>query len=390
MGGAGGDVGGAGGDALTDEVITALDTKAQAFLADHDLPGLAIAVERGGQVVWSGAWGWADVDAQIPATADTPFTLGSVSKTFIAAALMKSVEAGEISLDANLAELELPFLDNPKIDGEAITLRHLATHTAGIRDGALYDCGYYMDETHASLYREFTDLECPEPVEADQASFLESYLSPDGILYNAAHWAGHIPGEAFAYSNIGASLAAVALERGVGVDFDTLTQTRVFAPLGMDHTFWHVTDDTPAIARRYFREDSAEDWFQLPEYSLATWADGGLKASAHDLGVFLAEIAAAERGESSWLSAASAQVMLSAQTDQPSELEWQGIFWMGGGTSFGHTGGDPGVTTLMFHDRAHDVGVIMLLNATDESDASEAPLLSLYREIFELVGGDFL
>jgi len=76
--------------------------------------GLAAAVVADGQTVWTGGYGWADPEGEVPVTADTPFVVASVSKTVTATALMQLVERGLVSLDDPINDL-LPFeVDNPR------------------------------------------------------------------------------------------------------------------------------------------------------------------------------------------------------------------------------------------------------------------------------------
>ena len=107
-------------------------------------PGIAAAVVRGNQVVWSAGAGWADIERGIPTTRDTVFQLASVSKTVTCAGIMTLVEDGVLDLDADVNRY-LPFkVQVPAVPGVPITMRALLTHTSAIRDR-------WQDLGHADL-----------------------------------------------------------------------------------------------------------------------------------------------------------------------------------------------------------------------------------------------
>jgi CubicO group peptidase (beta-lactamase class C family) len=110
----------------------------------HNLPGMAVAVVAHGDVIRSTGTGYACRETGLRTSPDTPYMLASVSKVVTAAALMHAWENGAFDLDDNINDL-LPFnVDNPQVNGEVITVRHLMTHTSGIRDHNLIrDTGLY-------------------------------------------------------------------------------------------------------------------------------------------------------------------------------------------------------------------------------------------------------
>ena len=114
------------------ETIEELDTFIANQVSTHEVPGASVSIVANGEVVWSQGYGLANVEKELPVTADTPFMIASISKAVAGAALMKAVEEGQFDLDDDINTL-LPFaVDNPQIEGEVITLRHLATHTSGL------------------------------------------------------------------------------------------------------------------------------------------------------------------------------------------------------------------------------------------------------------------
>ena len=122
--------------AIDDASPVGLDAFIRAKMKVAHVPGLAACVVSGGEVVWAKGFGWADIGARRRVTADTGFMLASISKTLIATAVMQQVEAGNLSLDADV-DTYLPFsVRNPRHPGDPITLQQLLTHTSSIRDRA--------------------------------------------------------------------------------------------------------------------------------------------------------------------------------------------------------------------------------------------------------------
>jgi CubicO group peptidase (beta-lactamase class C family) len=103
-------------------------------LTEANTPGIAVAVVRGDEVVWSAGVGWADKEHGILVTPETAFQLASVSKTVTCAGIMALVQDGMLDLDADINEY-LPFAVHiPKTPTVPITMRMLLTHTSAIRD----------------------------------------------------------------------------------------------------------------------------------------------------------------------------------------------------------------------------------------------------------------
>src|SRR5512132_2422744 len=93
-------------------------------------PGISAAIARGDKIVWSGADGLADIENDVPARAATVYRIASISKPIAATALMQLVERGRVSLDDPVRKY-LPFF--PDKGGLTLTVRHVLTHTSGIR-----------------------------------------------------------------------------------------------------------------------------------------------------------------------------------------------------------------------------------------------------------------
>jgi len=114
----------------------AVENQIELIRGTFNLPSIGYAVVVEDVPVLTGAVGKANISENIDAAADTPYMLASISKTFIAAALLQLIEAGQLSLD-DPANDHLPWaLDNPRVSGEVIRVSHMVTHTSGIRDAS--------------------------------------------------------------------------------------------------------------------------------------------------------------------------------------------------------------------------------------------------------------
>ena len=175
-----------------------------------DSPGAAIQVWRDGRVLFSKAYGMANLAYGIPFRVDTRTNIGSTSKQFTAFAVMLQAERGLLSLDDDIRK-HIPGL--PAFD-DTIRVRHLITHTSGLREflnllrmtGRRLDHGDWIDRSE-----------------------LIAIVQRQPALQNA-------PGAEFNYNNTAFGLAALIVERTSGKDFHVFMQENVFGPLGMTRT----------------------------------------------------------------------------------------------------------------------------------------------------------
>lgn len=339
-----------------------LDALLAGFVADEDLPGASACVIGGGEALWCGAAGDADIAAGRAATPDTPYLLASLSKAVIGLAVTRLVMDGQITLDDPVEPIVGFSLGASRDRGAAITWRTLVTHTSGVRDD--WDV---MD-------RFYVDGDSPVALGA----FLEAYLAPGGDAYRAGHFADHAPGARAVYSNIGASLAAYAVERVVAQPFDDWCDAQVFAPLGLRDTHWHLGDFAPeTVAVPYSRRRGglvAEAHYGVPDYP-----DGQLRASARDVATILAEVSI-DGGRV--LPTGGVERMLTPPL--PAIDPVQGVFWYAerrrGVEVWGHNGGEVGASTDGFYDPLTSAGFVMLVN----TEPPAAPMLAVEAEMLAI------
>ena len=218
-------------------------------------PGGELAISRNGHIIFSKAWGMADLEHHAHITTTTIIEAGSVSKQFTAAAILLLEQQGQLSLDDDVAKYipELPEY------GQAIPLKYLMHHSSGIRDwGAV-----------AAI--------------AGQPRTTRTYTNADALDIIARQQAlNFTPNDEFSYSNSGFNLLTIIVERVSGMSLAAFTKKYIFLPAGMTHTSWR--DDhkrvVPDRAMAYALTDNVYE-SNMPNEDV--YGHGGLLTTAEDL-----------------------------------------------------------------------------------------------------------
>ena len=178
-----------------------------AFLPSADINGGILVADRGA-VVYERASGFADLARRVPNTLDTPFQTASVAKTLTSTAILQLRDRRKLELDQPVRRYlpEFPF--------EAITLRHLLSHTSGLPDLELYEAAVQKDP--ARVIRN-----------ADVIPALRAWPRPLEFK----------PGDQFSYGNTNYMLLALVIERVSGQTYSEYLERHVFRPAGMRDSF---------------------------------------------------------------------------------------------------------------------------------------------------------
>lgn len=345
---------------LTDSLDSALTQLNQ----EVSLPGFAVAIVNKDEVLYQKGYGYADLEKKTPYDIHTIHNIGSVSKTFIAVAIMKLVEEGRLSLDDEINQY-LPFeIIHPKHPDVPITVRHLATHTSGIIDSKYYfKACYVLQETFSkeqmarlpkANQRDFKKIK--DNVNGPLGDFIKDYLKPKEQFYSKRNFNKHAPGTHYKYSNIGSAVAAYVVEMVSGQDYGTFVKENILDPLQMKSSAWHFKDlDMEKFATCY-----AQNRAPFPKYRLLTYPDGGLMATCHDLALYLSAMMKGYYKESDLLNADSFQEMMKLQFEGE---EKTGIFWsITKIDNIGHNGADPGIFTYILFRPTENMGVVFMTN----------------------------
>lgn len=338
-----------------DRTVTHLDTtELDSFIVEimdtYHLPGLSACVFKDSAIIWMGAYGYANIEENIEVSDSTLFHLGSISKTVTGVALMQLWEEGLFQLDDPINDY-LPFdVIHPFCPDSVITFRMILTHTCGI--------------LYPGLPISPTEGDCTIP----QGQFLEDYLTPDGVYYDAErNFTIECPGTIWAYSNIGVNLVAYLVEIISGTPFDHYCEDNIFIPLDMHSTSWFLAGmDTSNIAMPYeYTGPPKNKYIPYGHFGHVLWPSGFLRSSTIEFARFvIAFMQKGQIGDVRILDSTAVELMTTVQ--YPNIAPQQGLIWMNGSvagkTTWGHTGGYRGCTTIMSFCPEENTGIIILTN----------------------------
>lgn len=327
--------------------------------------GVALAVLNDTLTIWSGAFGMANIAEQKSMTTNSIINIASVSKVFVATAVMQLAEKGLLEIDDDINK-HLPFEINYKGKKKSpITIRHLLTHRSSIIDGKYYDDSYRTDSNYLPL-----------------STWIENYLSEAGKEYSSNNFSEFNPGENWSYSNIGFGLLAILVENVSEIPFELYCEQHIFAPLNMQQTSWKQTKDNNTLAKSYaYFEDqpNAENddqisnlingsielkkFIPIKPYHFPNYPDGLLFTSVEDLSKFAQCIL--NKGNYKKYQLLNSETINQMFLIQGDANDKQGLCWRFTGFKniWGHGGDDPGVQTGLYFDRKCNRAMIVIKNS---------------------------
>ena len=292
---------------------------------------MSAAVFRGRDVVWEEAVGLADVEAGRDATPDTQYRIGSITKTFTAAAVMRLRQEGRLALDDRLGD-HVPDVAHPEP-----TIGRMLAHVSG-------------------LQREFPGEMWEEMLDPPREELLAGIVEAEQVLEPGAHW--H-------YSNLAFALLGEVVERVSGVPYERFVEETFLRPLALRRTTWRCAE--PA-ARGYFVEPYQDGVQREGDVELRRAAAAGqLWSTAGDIarwGAFLAD------PDPEVLDPATVEAMHAVQVmAEPDRwlLAWGlglMLFRRGDRVFAGHGGAMPGHLALLAYHRPAKVGAAVLTNSS--------------------------
>ena len=304
-------------------------------------PSASAAVVRGRYVVWAEAVGLADVENEREATPDTQYRIGSITKTFTAAAVMQLRDQGELTLDDRLGD------HIPEAGQATLTVRGLLSHMSGLQrelPGSVWEAMEFptWEEGIARL------------AEAEQ------------VLPSGSHW--H-------YSNLAYGLLGELVGRRSGQPYERYVDERLLRPLGLGRTTWEPEE--PA-AKGYLVEPYEDAVRPEPLVDLrAGRAAGQLWSTTGDLARWASFLADPDPDV---LAPGSAEEMRTFQGLADPDT-WRGGYGLGlaliregDRVFFGHSGGMPGFITFMAYSAMERVGAILLTNTSSAGKVGETAM----------------
>ncbi len=306
--------------------------------ASTQVPGAVLAVSRGG-IQWMGAAGIADTSTNAPMDPTLRFRLGSLTKQFTAALILKLAEEGKLTLDDTLHQW-LPGLGVPY--DTQITIRMLLNHTSGVADYATANF--------------WNNLVFPNPYQAWQ---------PSQLVQLALQQASVQPGTVYEYCNTGYILAGMIAETASGESAGDAMARRFFVPLGMNDTELAVDSTlSGSYAHGYLRLPGSPGVGDVSGWNPSSaWTAGSLISTASDLLIWADALFGGHV-----LSQASLDAMITPVAPSTFYGMGYGISQTSDGrTIYYHSGLIPGYSSIIGRDQESGLTIVVLTNREDIS-----------------------
>lgn len=331
------------------------DNLKQGVEDDNVNGSISVAIVKGDQIIWSGAYGSANIDNNVKADTTTIYRIGSISKSFTAFLMMQLVQEGVIKLNDPI-EKYLPEIKG--LTGYSnetkITFQQLASNTSGlIREPELKGAA-------------------TGPIENWERKILQSIPT---IYFKSK------PGQEFSYSNIGFGILGFALSRAANKSFIELVEERIFKPLNMSNSFFIVPESKIANLAKGMKDRSIagiDDQAKLEHMGRGYKVpNGGIYSTPNDLAKFMAS----SMGHMEILSQSNLAKMQSKQS--PEGNYGLGFFLYQDSTisTVGHGGGVAGYTCYLLFEKESQYGVIQMRNYNRGNTSLNTSSAALIRKL---------
>jgi CubicO group peptidase (beta-lactamase class C family) len=316
------------------------------------VPGAGMALVANGQLLWCGGIGKADLATGREMTCDTEFRVGSISKTFVALALLKLQEEGKINLYARLQDVapEVP-VKNKWEATQPVRIVNLLEHTAGFDDMEFSEVYNLKDRYDYPLLDVFKRFQEPQ----------------------VTRWP---PGTRMSYSNPGNAIAGYLIEKTAGRPFDQYIRETFLRPLGMEKADFPFTDaNRPLLATGYEKNPPKAAGHPFIYLRPA----GDLKASPGELAKLVQFFL--RRGKAGEAQLVKPESILRMEVPETTLAAKNGLRLgyglanyssvQGGVVTHGHDGGIDGFISTYRYMPEHNWGYVVLLNSTNSGHALE-------------------
>ena len=340
--------------------------KAMKDVVDRDhLPGAGVALVSNGELLWCGGFGKADLASGRDITCDTEFRVGSISKTFVALALLKLQEAGKINLEARLEDVapEIPA-HNRWASTNPVRIVNLLEHTAGFDDMEPSEVYNFKEAYDFSLLKVFQRFKEPQDV----------------------RWP---PSTRMSYSNPGYGIAGYLIEKISAEPFDQYVRENILAPLAMTNADFRFTDANKALLATGYSAPAHSAGFPYIYLRPA----GDLKASPGELAKLVQFFLRRGRvPDAQIVKSDSIMRMETVETTLAAKnglrlgyglANYSGV--TGGVVTHGHDGGIDGFISTYRYMPEQNWGYVVLLNSTQSYKA----LLDLNALAIDFLSKDF-
>ncbi len=312
------------------------------YRKDTNSPGAILLLHRRGEPLWVGSAGHSNLEHQTLMRTNTPFRVGSITKMFVATAVMHLVEQGKLTLEDRLAD-RLPKMKGKIPETDKITIRHLLGHLSGI-----------VDPPNESNRYQLEIVNNPERIDKmtlDQ--LMEEYVYGEELHFE--------PGTAYSYSNTNYWLLGQIIEDITGKTLQQVLDELIFTRLALQNTYLDQRDDRN-VARGYsdlYGDGKLLDVSRWDRADTDGKPDGGIISTAFDLMVFVRALM-------------EGQIITPASVEKMKEIQLAGcdnifceyglgleLWRTGAGIGYGHNGGSVGIeANLIYYTATGNVSVI--------------------------------
>nr|WP_121272736.1 serine hydrolase domain-containing protein [Pedobacter schmidteae] len=352
------------------------ESEIKAVMEKYSMTGLAVAVVKNDDIIYTHAFGLKDVASRSPLTNQSLFRIASISKSFSATAIMQLVEAGKLSLNDDFGKLVGFKVRNPKYPETVITLKMAMSHTSSINDSE----GYFNLDA----------------------------INPDKNVNWAKCYNDYEPGKGYRYCNLNYNMIGAIIEKCSGQRFDQYIKHHILDPLGLYGGYQVDSLDSSRFATLYEYDTLAKTFNPAPTAYASRSTDiskyvlgystpmlsptGGMKITATDLAKYMTmHMNFGKYKGTRILSKKSAKLMQTKISDP----ENYGLALLStdklipGKIMTGHTGSAYGLYSSMFFQPKEKFGIVVITNGciatyTDGfNDATKAALNVLYNNFIK-------
>ncbi len=310
---------------------------------------MAASIIKDGEVHWQGTFGFANVKERRDIEPRSLFVLASISKTVFGMTLMQLVEDGTIDLDAPADQYTSFPIRNPHFFDTPVTVRQLATHTGGMEDDWI--------QLGSATSNGDSDVSLAE--------FAEGYAVPNGRFWSDKNWA-NIAGHRHSYSNAAFGVLGAVVEGATGRSLPDLAKERLFTPLDMNDTGWHLADVDESLLAVPYAGTWTEGFIASKHQGYGFYPATGLRSSIADMSRFLR--AFMNGGQLEGTRVLDANLATSMHELQFPDLSRQrALVWrwrkVNGHDYLGHSGSTVGGAGIMVFQPDEQIGLILLTNS---------------------------
>lgn len=310
-----------------DELFTAWDT--------NDTPGAAVAIVKDGAIIYKKGYGMANLEYDIPISPSSIFHIASVSKQFTVFSILLLEEQGKLSLDDDIRK----YIPEVPEFGKTITLRHLASHTSGLRDqwNLLSMAGWRMDDVITKEH------------------ILKLVSKQKELNFN--------PGDEYAYCNTGFTLLAEVVSRISDMSFAEFTKANIFDPLNMSNTLFY-DDHEKIVKNRAYSYHSDSGGYKKSVLNFANVGATSLFTTVEDLSLWSMNFSNIKVGDSTIINKMNTpEILNNGKTFGGALGQFVGKYK--GLNEIQHGGADAGYRSYLTRFPDHNFAVIVFSNSAE-------------------------